>query len=434
MKTRLLGRAGLKIRSGNGGGESGFPEMLSTPLFYRARPGARLTLLDPACKFNVATYRPEIEPRWLYTYDYAPEQNWTIYQRDLTGDSYRQADYVFSENVYFRVCLRKVDGGLFEPAADINDYMAFEAEPPPAEPVKPWLLSEVGRVAKRVHDLRLPGELALALLADTHYTVGGTWEDTLTGLELLHQKISLDGVIHLGDLTDGLVSGEVTRHYVKNMLTGLKKCGLPVWVALGNHDSNYFRNNPECFSVEEQREIYLEGKEPRYYVDLPRLRLIFLDSFEPDEELRYGYCLEGARWLEQTLAGLPTGGAALIISHLPPLARLQYWTKALRGEKELLEILNLYANKILAWINGHNHADCLDNDEGFPIVSIANAKCEAFTEYKTEGFVTPERRLREASQECWDVLIVNPEARGARFVRFGAGRDRVIENGKARWA
>jgi 3',5'-cyclic AMP phosphodiesterase CpdA len=282
-----------------------------------------------------------------------------------------------------------------------------------------------------VGELRRPGELTLAILADTHFAIGGTWDDLLAGLELLNGEIGLDGIIHLGDLTDGMVAAEVTRHYVKNMLAGLKSLGLPVWVALGNHDSNYFRNNPERFSEEAQREIYLDGRETRYYVDLSRLRLIFLDSFEPDKELRYGYSLDCARWLEQALEGLPEGGAALIFSHLPPLTRLQYWAKALRGEKEISEVTSRYASRILAWFNGHNHADRLDNDEGFPIVSIANAKCEAFTEYKTEGFVTPARRLGEASQELWDVLIV--KERTVRLVRFGAGRDRVISNGKARW-
>ena len=428
-----MGRPGLKIRAGDGGGELGFPEMLSTPLFYRAHIGARLTLLDAAYKFNVATYRPEVDPRWLYTYDYAPEQNWTSYRGDLNGESYRQADYLFNESIYFRVCLRKVDGGLFGPAEDINDSLVFEADEQPAEPAKPWLVAEARQVAQKVRAIRQPGEFAFALMADTHYTVGGTWEDTRAAVKLVNEEVGLDGIIHLGDLTDGMVMGEVTRHYVKNMLTCLKASGLPVWVALGNHDSNYFRNNPERLSEEEQCEIYLDGKRARYYVDLPRLRLIFLDSFEPDEELRYGYSQECALWLAEALENLPEGGTALILSHLPPLTRLQYWAKALRGEKEIMGVLKRSADKILAWVNGHNHADRLDNDEGFPIVSIANAKCEAFTEHKTEGFVTQERRLGEASQELWDVMLVNIEERRANFIRFGSGGDRLISNGKARW-
>ncbi len=63
MNIRLMGQAGLKIRAGDGLGEPGFPEMLSTPLFYQASPGDRLLLLDRDFRFNVATYSPEVERR-----------------------------------------------------------------------------------------------------------------------------------------------------------------------------------------------------------------------------------------------------------------------------------------------------------------------------------------------------------------------------------
>ncbi len=432
MNTRLWGRAGLKIRAGDGSGELGFPEMLSTPLFYRASPGDRLVLLDKNYNFNVATYEPKVDPRWMYAYGYAPEQNWTVYRKDLSGDSYRQEDYVFSGQVYFRVCLRRLDGGRFEVTEDIGNILAFEAGVAVETPV-PWLLSEVRRVAERVCAMREPGEYVFLLLTDTHYTVNGTWEDTLTGIGLLSRKIGFDGIIHLGDLTDGMVPGDVTRHYVRNMLAGLKNCGAPVWLALGNHDSNYFRKNPEPFTEKEQSELYLDGRDLRYCVDMPGLRLIFLDSFDPAEKLRYGYSPECAAWFGRMLETLPAGSVALVCSHLPPAARLQYWAKALHGEQKIMAAARRHRSKILAWVNGHNHADRLDNDEGFPIVSVANAKCEAFCEHKTEGFVTPERRPGDASQELWDVLLVNPGKKCVRFVRFGAGRDRAIVDGKARW-
>lgn len=432
MKTRLWGQAGLKIRAGDGLAEPGFPEMLSTPLFYRASPGDRLILLDRNYKFNVATYSPEVEQRWMYTYAYAPEQSWTIYRGDLSGDSYRQEEYVFSERVYFRICLRKTDGGLFDAADDINSILRVDSSPA-GNGIRPWLPPEAQRVAEQALAMRRPGEFAFALLTDTHYTVNGTWEDTLACVELLSRTIGFDGIIHLGDLTDGMVPGDVTRHYVETMLSGLRNCGAPVWLAIGNHDSNYFRNNPDRFTGKEQRELYLDGRDVRYSVDMPGLRLVFLDSYDPDEQFRYGYSPECAAWFEQALAALPPGRPAIVFSHLPPVTRLQYWTSALRGEEEIMAVAKRHEKKILAWVNGHNHADRLDNGEGFPIVSLANAKCEAFTERKTEGFITPERRLGDASQELWDVLLVNAAERSMRFVRFGAGRDRAVVNGKARW-
>ena len=448
-----MGRVGMKIRAGDGCEEMGHPEMLSTPLFYCANPSDKLTLLDTGYKFNVATYRPEIDPQWLYTYTYAAEQSWTIYNGDLSGASYRQDDYFFEESVYFRICLRKINGEVFDGTEDISKIIVFEtayhshviasarSNPDSAlvtgrteqTEANTWITSEVHRVTKRVAKLRERGDMVFALLADSHYNVNGTWGDTQNAMEQLSRGIKLDGIIHLGDMSDGMVTSDATQHYVKIILDGLHQCGAPVWIALGNHDTNYFRNNYEYFTVEQQRKLYYNGGETRYVVDLTGLCLIFIDSFDKNEELRYGYTPECANWLEQTLTNIPDGSRAIILSHLPPLTRLQYWVSTLRGEAEIVEILKRHRGKILAWLNGHNHADRLDNEEGFPIVSIANAKCEAFSEYKTEGFVTPDRRLGDATQEAFDLVIVNADSRTIRFIRFGAGNDRIISNGKAEW-
>ena len=96
----------MKIRAGDGCEELGHDEMLSTPLFYLANPGDKLTLLDSAYKYAIATYRLEVDERWIYTYDYAPDQSWTVYNKDLSGGSYRQDEYTFDKQVYFRVCIR----------------------------------------------------------------------------------------------------------------------------------------------------------------------------------------------------------------------------------------------------------------------------------------------------------------------------------------
>lgn len=435
MRIPLKGRAGMKIRAGDGWEELGFPEMMSTPLFYSARHGDRLGLRDHAYKFNVATYAPEIERRWIYTYDYSPNESWVVYNHDLSGGSYRQDDYIFSKQVYFRVCLRKVDGGVFNGFEDIDAILCFESDSPASDTEKPWLKAEVNRVAEKVAALRSSGEFAFVLLTDSHYTANGTWDDTAAAIRRTHEAVGIDGIIHLGDFTDGMVTGEVTRNYVSKSLNALKNCGVPVWAALGNHDSNYFRENPERFSFREQCELYLVRNEPRYRVDFKdhKLCFLFLDSFDPDENLRYGYSPECIDWLAEQFDIIQYNWRVIIFSHLPPVARLQYWAKEIRGEKEFMRVLNVNSSKILAFINGHNHADLLDNNERFPIVSIANAKCEAFNEYKTDGFITPDRSLGDTTQELWDIMLVNPEKREIRFVRFGAGCDRIIANGKADW-
>jgi hypothetical protein len=104
-----------------------------------------------------------------------------------------------------------------------------------------------------------------------------------------------------------------------------------------------------------------------------------------------------------------------------------------------MDVLNEHTHQILAFIHGHNHADNLDNSEAFPIVSIACSKCEAVVGNKPEGSVapegsiTPDRALGCAGQECWDVMLVNPVEDRIRLIRFGAGDDRIVEDGVARW-
>lgn len=435
MKQSLTGLAGLKIRAGDGLQEPGHLEMLSTPLFYLAQPGDRLQLIDREYKFNVATYAAEVQDRWIYTYDYAPDESWTVYRQDLSGNSYRQDDYIFSERVYFRVCLRKINGTDFNGFEDVNHILSFEKNTTPLTQMKPWIRNEVERVSKRVMDLREKDELCFALLTDTHYTVNGTWEDTSASIQQLHKEIGFDGIIHLGDFTDGMTTREVSRYYVEQVLGDLKKCEIPVWTVLGNHDTNYFKNNPDRFSLQEQCELYLGRDEPRYFIDFAanKLRFIFLDSFDPEETLRYGYNTGCIQWLNEQLEGTPDDWRVMIFSHLTPVSRLQYWAKELRGENELMEVLSNHAAKILAFINGHNHGDYLDNEEGFPIISLVNSKCEAFTEYKPEGFITPDRKLGEPSQEALDIMLVNTKKKQIRYVRFGAGKDKIVTDGRAEW-
>ena len=176
---------GLKIRAGDGWEERHFPEMASTSFFYFAEPGDKLTLLDRRYKFNVATYTPKIEDKWIYTYDYQPNQAWVVYNHDLSGDSYRQEDYVFQNETYFRVCLRKTDGEVFT-----------------TEEVNP---EKVNTEANTIIAFEKRDVLRFALLTDTHYVVNGTWEATAGAIWAANRQRKFDGIIHLGDITDGIL-------------------------------------------------------------------------------------------------------------------------------------------------------------------------------------------------------------------------------------
>ena len=310
--------------------------------------------------------------RWIYTYDYAP-------------------------------------GAIWEPWRESED-------------VSGWISEEADRVADRIHE----NASSFVLLADSHFSYNGTWEDTRTAMKLLADRIRLSGIIHLGDLTDGWLPLEQTLAIEERCISDMKSIGVPLFLVPGNHDYNYFRNNPDI----------KYPAVPQYYIDDPKqkLRMIFIDSFDPMEPYRYGFTEYCVHWLDACLRQTPGDFAAIIFSHVTPLVRLQAWTDNVRNREKLIPVLDKYADRILAFINGHNHCDHLFNDlhNGlFPIVSINCAKCEYFTEHKPEGAVVPFRRLGDRTQESFDVMQVDVSGREIYFTRFGAGSDRVVMDHKA---
>ena len=314
--------------------------------------------------------------KWIYTYDYAPASVW---------DEWRTADDDFS-----------------------------------------WIETEADAVSERV---RANGNLpAFILMTDSHFVYNGTWDDTVKCLKALSDRLDLQGIIHLGDMSDGLLPYEKTVEIEERCIRDMEKAVGRLFLVPGNHDYNYFRKNPDVKYPEK----------PQYYTDLSeqKIRMIFIDSFDPREAVRYGFTDYCVHFLEAALRTMPADFKTIIFSHVTPLVILQAWTSDIRNRNKLVEVMNEYANRILAFINGHNHCDHLFNDlhnGQFPIISINCAKCEYFVEHKPEGAVVPERKLGDRTEQSFDVMQIDRESSRIYFTRFGAGYDRVVEDHKAHW-
>ncbi len=427
--------------------------------FYLSEPGDILRLQDDRYEFAVATYALQVEDRYIYTYDYQPEENWTVYRQDFSEDCFRREDYLFTERVYFRVVVRKRDAAEPEgreqdksPAFDLGKVLLRHTAEEGGRAENVWeqnalFQREIQETVCAVQEKWTEDTLCFLLLTDSHYVVNGTWDDTVDNLrqvtEQLREKgLEAAGVIHLGDATDGMLPAEITRDYVSAVLEDLRGIGAPLYYVLGNHDSNYFRGNPERFSKEEIRRLYLPEEEHSYYqVVLTNeasgeqqsaawhLRLIFLDSFDPKERVRYGFHDEELNWLEELLSRTPSDWQVLVCSHVPPAPRLHYWSDVIRGSRRLLRILQEYQARtggLIGFIHGHNHGDQIDYEEGFPIIGIGCNKCEYFTDKKPVGAVAYERKLHTVSQDLWDVCLLSPGRGTMDLIRFGAGVDRHI--------
>lgn len=435
--------AGITIYASTGLTGFNQPDRMSSLHFYFAAKGSCLQLVDKNYYYNVATYTLDFDPKYMHTYDYAPDQIWGTYAKDLSGDTYRQEDYVFQDKRYFRICLKRVDGADFTIAEEkrINEILRFyqENETKKSE-VKTFFKKEIAQTIKRIQEKRNDDILAFAVLTDTHYTVNGTWIDTVKNIYGVNEEIGFDSIIHLGDLTDGMVPAMLTKDYVRQMLDDLQKTKVPVHIVLGNHDANYFAGNPDIMTMEEQIQVYQTCSEsyksdpvlPYYYTDYVKhsLRCIFLSAYKNDETLRYGFDEKQVQWVKNIFETTAKTYKVLVFSHDAPLARLDYWAAEIRNGEGLMEIMEEHQKKchnILAYIHGHTHADYLYMERCFPIVSIGCAKCEDMQEKKPEGSVTAIRQWGTVTQDLWDTILVNTKTSTIDFIRFGAGLDRHID-------
>lgn len=482
------------------------PKHMATEEFYKAYKGSRLHLCEEGYLYAAAIFSQKRNPAYIYSYAYQPEENWASYTQNLTPESYGREDYVFDQECWFRVCVRRADGAdmnsqdyaragemieyhraAAEEAAGYHRAAAGEitghrrADAGEVRTVsgrrKPWFESEIKQTAASIQRGDGPDVMKLCILTDTHYTINGTWEDTVSNIYGVARRVRYDAVVHLGDFTDGMLPKRLTRKYVRGMIRDLENCGAPLYIVPGNHDFNYFQDRRNAFSSQEMKGLYrLYGDSPEqmkmlchcgdsdeerenlylscgdsngsmysscngeteldYYIDIPRfcVRMIFLSSFEDKAPIRYGYTKKQLQWLREVLQSSVSGTRFLIFSHDAPLAKLDYWSFYIRNGEELLDILEEYNAKeeyqVAGFFYGHTHADYVFEECGFPVISIGCAKLEYFQDKKPEGSTAWFREADTVTQDLWDSLLVDFKNQRLKLVRFGAGEDREVSFAK----
>ncbi len=127
--------AGSYINPENGKIEKEQPFYMASHMLYHAAKGDRVVVNDWAFLLAVATYHTEIPEEYMYTYMYEEEQNWSRYSGNLKEAVFSIEDFVFTEDCYFRVLLKKEDGNwcIEEDAGRINEILSFHSSLPPEE-------------------------------------------------------------------------------------------------------------------------------------------------------------------------------------------------------------------------------------------------------------------------------------------------------------
>ena len=386
--------------------------------------GMQLCPRAASLRWRLYAYSTDIAPELVHTYAYQPEANWATFRPDWSDDGWRQGRAEAGFDGYARIA---VAGAA--PGARLCDL--FEEEIPRPGPAPDWIAEEADRVAARVSALRRSGDAVLLLISDTHETTGGIWRDTLRCLKETAGRVGPDRLIHLGDLTDGMLPADYTMWIAGGIRRDMEALGLPLDGCLGNHDWNAFRGNPGRLTAGQCARSVLGRDTPWTKADLPqaRLRLVYLDSFDPERGERYGFSGREMLWLWRTLARTPKGWRVAVFSHVPPLPEIHVWSKRIRGGETVLRLLERHhrrRGRVLCWIHGHNHVDQTMTTRMFPIVGIGCGKLEDFHEHKPAGGVTPPRRRGGPSQELFDVVLIHMD-NSVDFIRFGAGEDRHLE-------
>lgn len=446
--SEIMLHIGKVIDADNGVIMDGEDTVMSSVLFYYVNGDTTIRIKDAAYEYEYAFYTTRWQEDYIYSYAYQEEQNWSDYEKRLStiGRGYTQEETRLGREGYIRLSLRRVDGSPLSKAdLNIEQIITFETgEQTEHILTKHDVLREIRQCIDTVQKFRGESSLVFTLLTDSHLTVNGTWKDTAATIKEVDDKVHPDAIIHLGDFGDGILRKEYCRHYADVVLNDMKSICPKVYMTVGNHDTNYFRSNPDLLTEEEIYDYYLadieakgkRGKQLWYYDDYEdqKLRLYFLHSYDFHEQLRYGYSMEEIEWLMQSLHTMPDDYRVIVCSHEAPIARLDYWASEVRNGEKLLEELerwhSVHDRRIMAFIHGHTHADYIYEERAFPIISIGCSKCEYFTDKKPEGAVTYRRVRHTVTQELWDTLIVDTRENTLRFARFGAGLDREIRDGK----
>ena len=404
---------------------------------FRVEPGDRFRVTGPDLACRLWAYSPAVPESLIYTYSYQEESSWTTFRGMLSENV---TEFLFTEAAFVRAEFSLEAGGplpergreLFRLEPSVTER--FPGEKTAAFPAA--LQAETRRVAGLLREKREPGDTVLFLLADTHYTVNGIWEDTLMSLKRTAEACRPDAVIHLGDLTDGLLPRKILEVYGRRVLDGLSGISRRMFFCVGNHDRNYFRGNPDVLTEAESAELYLGRPGEDYWADLAdhRLRLIFLSSFDPGRkrEQRYGYSAGTVYRLWRMLSETPRGYGVLVFSHMTLIPEMNVFSRELRGSRLLRAVLKRFhrrTGRLLAFVHGHCHADQVTKRDGYPVVSVGCGKLESFPELKPDGAFVPPRRRGERTQELWDLVRISRDQKTIEFIRYGAGESRKLSTG-----
>lgn len=321
-----------------------------------------------------------------------------------------------------------------------------------------YYVPEIEQTISEVMDANTEPGLVLFWCSDLHYrSMIGSYPATLvktdsvtdmvTNMINVGKTIKADGLVCLGDVVDGGASSSSTyttaqtKAQIRYVMEQLKRTGLPLLYALGNHDDNRYVTG-EAFTAEQLYAMFMSYCPTErvsdysfhglnFYIDYPeyKIRALIVDESDYyDNNWHYGYNAATIAWFQNQLAAIPSGWSVIVFTHRGFVQGNNEGGRWHVGQEDMYNAVQSFINgggNYIATIYGHSHVD-YSNSTPWLEIAIGSAKPHNMTPGDTypTGSVNPNREKGTYTEDLWDVLIIQPNSRKIKTIRFGAGNNR----------
>lgn len=322
------------------------------------------------------------------------------------------------------------------------------------EPLPDYVNAEITRVNDEVVALAGPDKLIIAWQTDVH-----NYDSHIRALVQLQRLGQLDYIINGGDLSYESPLAKMRAKFDSQKL--LMEPSQTPWVTIrGNHDgSGTSATISEITNSEFNRRMNWNQTIKKMWIDdgtgngygyidddKHQIRMIFINDAAIDnaQQHRLGIDDVQLKWIIEHALDLSEKSddeknwQVLMFGHVPIDGA--FTTGAIAQGADVLEAGivafktgTIYTNESLdiscdfkqphtfiAFVNGHMHFDQLGiNGQGFMEVCTASSQPDHFTssDRLTPDATSPERTLNDVTEDCWDVLVIDPAKKHVDLVR-----------------
>lgn len=298
-------------------------------------------------------------------------------------------------------------------------------------------------------------DFLFALLTDSHLDEG--LGNTLCNISAVDRSVHFDCAVHMGDF----LTGNITRSYTKKLLKMQMESFQAAlsngvfYPVQGNHDGfleNAGKSRENIVLEEDWYEatafvdtypnVSRPSPKPYFFVDYPdrKLRLIILSTQYYEEgggrtkaPLRIGIDSRQLVWLSQNALTVESGWTVMLFSHDAPVIEAMRSDDSLWGNggavmDVLSEAMQQRGILIAGWFFGHDHGELITKINGIPFILIGSQTAyvpQLWESVNGAGFYY-ERRRNTVTEDLWDAVALDMQARKLTLFRFGAGDDRFV--------